>query len=51
MANFETMMQATLRVDEAERSVRVAAIRLSSLVPGATPLQRRGDPTTSNSAR
>jgi hypothetical protein len=34
-ANFETLMQATLRVDEAERSVRVAAIRLTSLVPGA----------------
>ena len=35
MANFETLMQATLRVDEAERSVRVAAIRLTSLVTGA----------------
>ena len=34
-ANFETLMQATLRVDEAERRVRVAAIRLTSLVPGA----------------
>jgi hypothetical protein len=34
-ANVETLMQATLRVDEAERSVRVAAIRLTSLVPGA----------------
>jgi hypothetical protein len=35
MANVETLRQATLRVDEAERSVRVAAIRLTSLVPGA----------------
>jgi hypothetical protein len=35
-ANFETLMQATLRVDEAERSARVAAIRLTSLVPGAS---------------
>jgi hypothetical protein len=35
MANFETLIQATLRVDEADRSVRVAAIRLTSLVPGA----------------
>jgi len=35
MADFETLTQATLRVDEAERSVRVAASRLSSLVPGA----------------
>jgi hypothetical protein len=34
-ANFETLTQVTLRVDEAERSVRVAAIRLTSLVPGA----------------
>ena len=34
-ANFETLMQATLRVDEAERSVRVAKIRLNTLVPGA----------------
>ena len=38
MANFETMMQATLRVDEAERKVRVAALRLNNLVPG-TPLR------------
>jgi len=37
-ANFETLTLATLRVDEAERSVRVAAIRLTSLVPG-TPLR------------
>jgi hypothetical protein len=32
--NFETLTQATLRVDEAERQVRIAAIRLNSLVPG-----------------
>ena len=37
-ANFETLTQATLRVDEAERKVRVAALRLNSLVPG-TPLR------------
>ena len=35
MANFEALTEATLRVDDAERSVRVAAIRLTSLVPGA----------------
>ena len=35
MANFETLTQATLRVDEAERSLRVAKIRLNTLVPGA----------------
>jgi hypothetical protein len=40
MANFETLMQATLRVDEADRLVRVAAIRLTSLIPGA-PLRYR----------
>ena len=34
MTNFETLTQATIRVDEAERSVRIAAIRLNSLVPG-----------------
>ncbi|HEY5434848.1 MAG TPA: hypothetical protein VIK13_06420 [Candidatus Limnocylindrales bacterium] len=38
MANFETLTQATLRVDEAERGVRVAKIRLNTLVPG-TPLR------------
>jgi hypothetical protein len=38
MANFETLTQATLRVDEAERKVRVAALRLNTLVPG-TPLR------------
>ena len=35
ITNFETLTQATLRVDEAERQVRIAAIRLNSLVPGA----------------
>jgi hypothetical protein len=34
-ANFETLTRATLRVDEAERGVRVAKIRLNTLVPGA----------------
>jgi hypothetical protein len=34
-ANFETLTQATLRVDEVERSLRVAKIRLNTLVPGA----------------
>jgi len=32
--NFETLTRAAVRLDEAERSVRVAAIRLNSLVPG-----------------
>ena len=35
MTNFETLTHAAIRLDEAERSVRVAAIRLNSLVPGA----------------
>ena len=35
MANFEILTQASLRVDEAERNVRVAKIRLNTLVPGA----------------
>jgi hypothetical protein len=35
MANFTALTQATLRVDEAERSLRVAKIRLNTLVPGA----------------
>jgi hypothetical protein len=35
MTNFETLTEATIRVDEAERQVRIAEIRLSSLVPGA----------------
>jgi hypothetical protein len=34
MTNFETLTEATIRVDEAERQVRIAAIRLNSLVPG-----------------
>ena len=34
ITNFETLTTATLRVDEAERQVRIAAIRLNSLVPG-----------------
>ena len=34
MTNFETLTEATLRVDEAERQVRIAAIRRNSLVPG-----------------
>ena len=32
--NFETLTRATLRLDETERQVRIAAIRLNSLVPG-----------------
>jgi hypothetical protein len=43
-ANFETLTRATLRVDEAERSVWVAAIRLTSLVP-RTPLRYGVDAT------
>jgi hypothetical protein len=35
ITNFETLTQATIRVDEAERQVRIAEIRLNSLVPGA----------------
>ena len=35
VANFETLTQAALRVDESERSLRVAKIRLNTLVPGA----------------
>ncbi len=34
MTNFETLTHATIRLDEAERGVRSAAIRLNSLVPG-----------------
>ena len=33
--NFETLTEAALRLDEAERAVRIAEIRLNSLVPGA----------------
>lgn len=38
MTNFEILTHATIRLDEAERGVRVAAIRLNSLVQG-TPLR------------
>ena len=31
--NFATLTTAALRLDEAERNVRIAAIRLDSLVP------------------
>ncbi len=34
MTNFEILTHATIRLDEAERGVRVAAIRLNSLVQG-----------------
>ena len=34
MTNFETLTQATIRIDEAELGVRIAEIRLNSLVPG-----------------
>ncbi len=33
--NFQTLFDATVRLDEAECSVRIAAIRLNSLVPSA----------------
>ncbi len=35
MTNFEILTHAAIRLDEAERGVRVAAIRLNSLVQGA----------------
>lgn len=35
MTSVEILTAATIRLDEAERSVRVAEIRLDSLVPGA----------------
>ena len=38
LANFTALTQATLRVDEAETGLRVAKIRLNTLVPG-TPLR------------
>ena len=38
MASFEILTEATLRVESAERKVRVAALRLNTLVPG-TPLR------------
>ncbi len=34
MTSFETLTEATIRLDEAERGVRIAAIRLTSLLPG-----------------
>jgi hypothetical protein len=38
MTNFETLTDAAMRVDEAERNVRIAAFRLNNLLPG-TPLR------------
>ena len=38
MTNVETLTQATIRVDEAERQVRIAEIRRNHLAPG-TPLR------------
>jgi len=38
MANFNALFDATERLDAAETAVRVAEIRLNSLVPG-TPLR------------
>ena len=35
MTNVEALTMAVLRLDEAERRVRIAAIRLNTLVPGA----------------
>ena len=34
MTNVETLTEAAIRVDEAERQVRIAEIRRNSLVPG-----------------
>jgi hypothetical protein len=34
MTNFETLTQAAIRLDEAEGSVRIARIRLNSLLQG-----------------
>ena len=34
MANFNTLYEATERFEAAERDVRIAAIRLNSLLPG-----------------
>jgi len=34
MTNLEILTDAAIRLDEAERGVRIAAIRLTSLVPG-----------------
>jgi hypothetical protein len=38
MTNFEILTDAATRLDEAEGDVRIAAIRLNSLMPG-TPLR------------
>jgi hypothetical protein len=35
MANFNTLYEATERFEAAERAVRIAEIRLTSLVPGS----------------
>lgn len=35
MTNFEILTRASIRLDEAERNVAIATIRLNSLVPGA----------------
>ena len=34
MTNLETLTHAALQLDDAERGVRIAEIRLNSLVPG-----------------
>jgi hypothetical protein len=44
MTNFETLMHATIRLDEAERGVRIARIRRSTLVRGV-PLRLRVEAT------
>ena len=44
MANFNTLYEATERFEAAERAVRIAEIRLTSLVPGA-PLRYRVEAT------
>ena len=38
MTNVETLTQATIRLDEAQRQVEIAAIRLNHLAP-RTPLR------------
>ena len=35
MTNLETLTRAALRLDEAERDLRIAEVHLNSLVPGA----------------
>jgi hypothetical protein len=44
MTNAETLMDTTIRLDEAERGVRIARIRRSTLVPGV-PLRFRVEAT------